>query len=280
MKGTGRGRTAMVAAAGISLGLLSGCSPTSGPVAAPSVSAASTSAPAAPPAPAASTPGPAASTPAPVPATTTCLRVVVLGYSVQHRAISACERGTPAGVALLVVGNLHGDEQLGLGGVARLRAMPVPAGGDLWLVSTANPDGTTARRRTNAHGVDENRNFPYHWTFSATSGPRVLSEPETRALATFLKAYRPHTVLIFHSPLDAVDYSEGADPAAVDYLAAATGFPARTLGARPGELSGWYNDQPWHPSAITFEFARTATSAQLDRVSRAVLKLATWRRHP
>ena len=276
MNGTGHARLAVVASVGISLALLSGCSST--PVASAPVP--STSAPApvvTPSASAAATPVPSASPSASVAAT--CLRVVVLGYSVQHRAITACERGTPAGVSLLVVGNLHGDEQLGLGVVARLRAMPVPAGVDLWLVSTANPDGTAARRRTNAHGVDENRNFPYHWASSATSGPRVLSEPETQALATFLTTYRPHTVLIFHSPLDAVDYSEGADPGSVRYLAAATGFPARTLGARPGELSGWYNGQPWHPSAITFEFARAATSAQLDRVSRAVLQLATWRRH-
>ena len=206
-----------------------------------------------------------------------CLRVVVLGYSVRHRAITACERGTRGGVSLLVVGNLHGDEQIGLAVVLRLRSMPVPAGVDLWLVASGNPDGTATRTRTNAHGVDENRNFPYHWASSATSGSRVLSEPETQALARFLVANRPRTVVVFHSPLDAVDYSEGADPVVVRYLAAASGFPARTLGARSGELTGWYNGQAWRPSAITFEFARTASSAQVDRVSRAVLQLAGWR---
>jgi len=278
MKGIGRAPYAVVGAAGISLSLLAGCSPSAAPAAStPTPSVTHSRAVTATPTPAATASPPAVTPPASV--TATCLRVLLLGYSVQHRAITACERGTTAGMPVLVVGNLHGDEQLGLGVVARLRAMPVPAGVDLWLVSTANPDGTAARRRTNAHGVDENRNFPYHWASSATSGPRVLSEPETQALATFLTTYRPHTVLIFHSPLDAVDYSEGADPGSVRYLAAATGFPARTLGARPGELSGWYNGQPWHPSAITFEFARAATSAQLDRVSRAVLQLATWRRH-
>ena len=39
----------------------------------------------------------------------------------------------------------------------------VPAAVDLWTIRTVNPDGTAADRRTNAHGVDLNRNFPRRW---------------------------------------------------------------------------------------------------------------------
>jgi protein MpaA len=206
-----------------------------------------------------------------------CVRSVVVGYSVQHRAITACERGTAGGVPLLVIGVIHGNEQHGLGVVQRLGSMQVPVGVALWLVPTMNPDGLAADIRTNARGVDENRNFPFGWAPSAVSGFRPLSEPETQAMATFLQSVRPRTVVIFHSPLDAVDYSEGADPAVVRYLASAAGFVARSLGARPGELTGWYNGMSWHPSAVTFEFAQSTSTAQLDRVSRAVLALAAWR---
>ena len=84
----------------------------------------------------------------------------MLGYSVRHRAITACERGTPGGVALVVVGVIHGDERLGLGVVSRLRALAVPAGVDLWTIATVNPDGLAAGTRQNAHLVDLNRNWP------------------------------------------------------------------------------------------------------------------------
>ena len=36
-------------------------------------------------------------------------------------------------------------------------------GVDLWLVPVYNPDGLAAHNRRNAHGVDLNRNYPYHW---------------------------------------------------------------------------------------------------------------------
>ena len=211
-----------------------------------------------------------------------CLRSVVLGYSVQRRALVACEQGTPGGVALVAVGVIHGDEQLGASVVRRLRASTVPRGVDLWTISTINPDGMVAYTRQNAHQVDLNRNWPPTWVPTSRSaatygGPAALSEPETRALAAFLTNLRPRTVLVFHSPLDAVDYSEGADPAVTRFMAAASGYPARTLGARPGSLTGWFNSRPWGGTAITFEFASSASSSRLDRVSRAVLSLAAWR---
>jgi protein MpaA len=180
------------------------------------------------------------------------------------------------------VGAIHGDEQIGLSVVDRLMSARLPYGVNLWLIPTVNPDGVAARTRGNAHGVDENRNFPYHWAASTPGsstygGPRALSEPETRGLADFLLRVRPHTVVVMHTPLDAVDYSEGADRATVQYLAARSGYPARTLGARPGELTGWYNSQAWQPSAITFEFGSAASTAQRDRVAAALVDLAVYR---
>jgi protein MpaA len=213
---------------------------------------------------------------------TGCLRTVTLGLSVQRRTITACERGAPGGVALVVIGTIHGDETLGLGVVGDLLKAPVQDGVDLWLIRTVNPDGLAHHTRGNARGVDENRNWPGSWAAStpgspAYSGRRPLSEPETAALARFLTSLRPRTVVIFHSPLDAVDFSEGADPAVTRYLAQASGFVARSLGARPGSLTGWFNSQPWHGTAITFEFAGTTSTAQVARVSRALLSLARWR---
>jgi murein peptide amidase A len=212
-----------------------------------------------------------------------CRRTVVVGSSVLHRSIVACERGTPGGVALVVVGVIHGNERLGLGVLERLRALAVPAGVDLWTVATVNPDGLAAGTRQNARHVDLNRNWPGTWQPSSPGsdtygGPSAASEPETRAFRDFLLRLRPRTVVVFHSPLDAVDFSEGADPAVTRYLAHASGYAARTLGARPGSFTGWFNAQPWGGTAVTFEFASSASSTQLSRVARALLELAAWRR--
>src|SRR3954470_18128024 len=89
---------------------------------------------------------------------------VVIGTSVQGRPIVATRRWRPGATrTLLVIGNVHGDEQAGLRVVHRLRTRSLPAAVDLWLIRSANPDGTAADRRTNAHGVDLNRNFPRRW---------------------------------------------------------------------------------------------------------------------
>jgi protein MpaA len=167
--------------------------------------------------------------------------------------------------------------------ITRLRDLGVPLGVDLWTVPTVNPDGLAADTRQNAHHVDLNRNWPGTWqpsspTSATYGGPSAASEPETRAFRAFLLQLRPRTVVVFHSPLGAVDFSEGADPAVTRYLARASGYPARSLGARPGSFTGWFNAQAWGGTAVTFEFAASASSAQLSRVARTLVQLATWRR--
>jgi len=138
----------------------------------------------------------------------------VLGTSVQGRPIVLVHRTTDATVAaaaagqptrtVLVIGSIHGDEQAGLRVFRRLRDRDsLPVGLDLWLIRTLNPDGTAHDVRTNAHGVDLNRNFPYLWHHSprgATwSGPRPLSEPESVLLHDLVLRLQPDLTLVFTS---------------------------------------------------------------------------------
>src|SRR5262249_30910957 len=111
-------------------------------------------------------------------------RTIILGHSVDGRAITAVETGDPDTQRMtLVVGCIHGNECAGIAIANRLVSAAPPAETDIWIVRNLNPDGASARPRGNAHGVDLNRNFPWRWRkLSGTyhSGPRPLSEPETR----------------------------------------------------------------------------------------------------
>ena len=139
-------------------------------------------------------------------------RTLLLGRSVQGRAIRAVEVGNPAGTTVLVVGCVHGNEPAGIV-VARRLAQLSPARLDLWIVPDLNPDGRAAGTRGNAHGVDLNRNFPFRWRFRRgvyASGPRPLSEPEARIAYRLILRLRPHVSIWFHQHLDLI-WASGGD---------------------------------------------------------------------
>lgn len=53
---------------------------------------------------------------------------------------------------------------------------------ELWFVPIVNPDGYISTVRTNAHGVDLNRNYSYMWSGGGSS---AFSEPETQHMRDF-----------------------------------------------------------------------------------------------
>jgi murein peptide amidase A len=64
-------------------------------------------------------------------------RMLVLGYSVQHRVITAIEMGDPDSPArTIVVGCIHGSEPAGIAIATALAAGPVPAEAELWIIPT------------------------------------------------------------------------------------------------------------------------------------------------
>jgi protein MpaA len=202
--------------------------------------------------------------------TTPLVDKVVIGTSVQGRPIVAVHRWRPGATrTLLVIGNLHGDEQAGLRVVHRLRTRSLPAAVDLWLIRSANPDGTAADRRTNAHSVDLNRNFPRHWKLAGRgssnwSGPHAASEPETRALLAFIERIQPRTTIVFHQPLDGVDSYRAKSMALVRRLAHESGLPVKSFDCHGG----------CHGTFTDVEFGVRAPGAQIARLKRAVLTVA------
>ncbi len=210
---------------------------------------------------------------------------VRIGTSVQGRAVVAVHRWTDGATrTALVVGTMHGDERAGMRVIRELRSAPLPAGLDLWLVRTMNPDGTAADRRTNARGVDLNRNFPRFWVRAGAgtptwSGPSPASEPETQAMAAFLREVSPDTALVFHQPLYGVDSYRAKSMTLVRRLSRETGLPVRSFdcnGGCHGTLTGWYNDR-LDGRAVTVELGRTAAAGQIREVSEGLLRVVTGR---
>lgn len=169
----------------------------------------------------------------------------MIGHSVRGRAIVARVLGAAdAPRRILLVGCIHGDECAGRAILAAPAAARVPAGVQLWLVPTLNPDGAAAHTRQNADGVDLNRNFPYRWrpgggpTYYA--GPHALSEPESRAAARLIGRIRPAVTIYYHQHEDLVDMA-GGDRGVARRYAQLSGLRATCLPFLPGTATAWAN---------------------------------------
>ncbi len=198
----------------------------------------------------------------------------VIGHSVRGRPIVAYERGDRSAPATLVVGVIHGSEPAGLAVIAQLRRLRLPPQVHLWLVPTINPDGLAAGSRRNAHGVDLNRNWPAAWVRTGVSGPRPLSEPESRALAAFIRRIKPKLTIWYHQPLDEV---YGSDPhvAVLKRYARLSGLPYRRLTAPRGAATRWQRRHFPASPAFVVEFpAGPISSATARRNAMAVLALS------
>jgi murein peptide amidase A len=184
----------------------------------------------------------------------------VIGRSVQGRPITMTRVGDPgAARKVLVVGQVHGDEPAGRGIVSALRGSVPAPGTQLLLVRDLNPDGFAHGTRTNARGVDLNRNSPQGW---AGAGTRPWSEPEALAIRNLVLRERPALTIYYHQPFGLVDVPEGGRPQAARAYAERTGLPLRRLRLRPGSLSRWQNVRIKQGSAIVVELGRGRLAAR------------------
>ena len=172
------------------------------------------------------------------------LAVAAIGHSVQGRPIEATAEGS--GRTVLVVGCIHGDECAGLRVARRLARAPAPEGMRLVVVPQLNPDGHRRRTRTNARGVDLNRNFPSGWRPSGRgpiwSGPRPFSEPETRAVRRLVTRERPEVTVWLHQQFGgALVRAWGRSVPAARRYARVARLPFRRLRWSPGGAPRWQN---------------------------------------
>ena len=207
------------------------------------------------------------------------IRRELIGGSVRGRPIYVYRLGRPGGRPVLVVGCTDGDEPAGVAIVRALLSLQPPQGVDLWLLPTINPDGLAAGTLGNAHGVDLNRNFPYAWRHLGgsgylNSGPRPLSEPESRALHRFLLRVKPRLAVWFHQPLAVVDDSQGSRRLERTF-GRLTGLPLRRLTDYPGSITNWENHHFPRWTAFVTELPPGALAqARAARDANAILTIS------
>ncbi len=128
---------------------------------------------------------------------------------------------------MLFVGSLHGNERnSGLLLDAWLNEVEanvdnIPAGKSVVIIPRLNADGYAVNTRTNSNGIDLNRNFPTaNWKTNVTQpgvalspagGPSPLSEPESQALAQYVRSIRPRLTIDYHSHAGLVQSNGAAD---------------------------------------------------------------------
>jgi hypothetical protein len=116
-----------------------------------------------------------------------------------------------------IVGNQHGNEHIGCEPPMYMAAVLADSYGvsprltqivddfEIMIIPMANPDGATANTRSNANGVDLNRDNGYMWEGQGSS-PGFFSQPENKALKQDADAH-PYTIsLAFHSGAYYVNY--------------------------------------------------------------------------
>lgn len=191
---------------------------------------------------------------------------------------------------ILLIGAIHGDEfssaSIVFQWMQRLEAdrfQPF-----YWrVVPLVNPDGLlrVPETRTNASGVDLNRNFPTpgwgetalpYWERQTSRdprrypGPAPLSEPETRWLARHIERFRPSAIISVHAPYGVLDYDGPHEPPQnLGFL------KLHLLGTYPGSLgnyAGMYLGVP----VITLELPHAGLMPSPSQVSKIWTDLLSW----
>jgi hypothetical protein len=192
-------------------------------------------------------------------------RLETLGFSVQNRAILAMrvtdnpqiEEAEPE---FRIVGPHHGDEKIATE-IALSFLQYVLASYDtsasinnvvdsteLWVVPILNVDGHVANSRTNANGIDLNRDYGYRWSGMGNS-PSPFSQKETRLVRQHDIGNNIAIEFAYHSAASYVNYlwdNHPADPPDSGFVEAlARQYADSTYGSNTTRLDA-INGYEWY----------------------------------
>jgi len=222
----------------------------------------------------------------PAPAPRLMPRDVVVGHSVDGVPLVLHVFGEGTG-GTLIIGGIHGNEPTSAE-LAEYLIMDLMTQADPWsgpplaILPRANPDGLARGTRTNARGVDVNRNFAAaNWRFRKTGGAQwggnhPESEPETRAILGAMYLTVPARIVSIHSIGGGRQCNNFDGPAQVlaQAMCAANGYPVvATLGVCHGSLGNWAGVDRSVP-IITLELPRDQPGPDAWQQNREALFVA------
>ena len=177
---------------------------------------------------------------------------------------------------MVVAATMHGEEDFGqYVAYGLMEGRPIKDV-DLWVLPVLNPDGLAHDRRWVDGHVDLNRNFPYSWVKRANSGPRAVSERETKVIMDFLARTKPRYIVSWHQPLHGVDTDKVKDLGLSKRLAKNLKLPLKKLdcgGECHGTMTAWYN-HTFGGAAVTVEYGSKARSTKRMKTTDANAVLA------
>jgi len=216
------------------------------------------------------------------------------GRSAKGRVLWGRDVGpADAQVKVLVIGGIHGDEMSSVSlayhwlGLAKAPPSDAPLSIQWRFIPSLNPDGLFAKpgRRTNANGVDLNRNFPtpnwardakVYWEQRTRRDPRrwpgskPVSEPETRFLMDQMDSFKPNLIVSVHAPYGVLDFDGPSVP------------PSRLgrlyldqVGIFPGSLGNYAGVHRRIP-VVTIELPSASRLPQEGEVRQMWMDLLRW----
>ncbi|MHA7846795.1 murein tripeptide amidase MpaA [Serratia sp. D1N4] len=191
----------------------------------------------------------------------------------------------------LVIAGTHGDETAAVVTLSCALRSIAPSQLRHHVILAVNPDGCQLGLRSNANGVDLNRNFPaanwrsgdtvYRWNSAAqardvrlSTGGRPGSEPETQALCRLIHSLKPRWVVSFHEPLACIEDPESTKLGV--WLAHQFTLPLVTsVGYEtPGSFGSWCADLSL--PCITAELPPISADAASETYLEAMVELLTY----
>ena len=213
--------------------------------------------------------------------------------SVQGRPILLRDLPAAQGIhkptRVLVIGGIHGDEPSAT--VLALHwielAKQIPAQSHWRFLPALNPDGLLAQKptRTNARGVDLNRNFPTpNWQNEASAywgkrtkkdprrwpGEQPLSEPESKLVFDQMASFAPQLIVSIHAPYGVLDFDGPSIPP--DKLGR---LYLDQIGIYPGSLGNYAGVHRGIP-VVTIELPHASRPSSAAETRQMWLDLLRW----